>query len=78
MKVSLTKKEILTIANKTGMFFNPNMTKSNMMQFVIAGMKGDNERAKSFANERAKSFANGVIEADKQNQRDKKLKQLGI
>ena len=70
MKVSLTKKEILTIANKTGMFFNPNMTKSNMMQFVIAGMKGDNERSKS--------FANGVIEADKQNQRDKKLKQLGI
>jgi hypothetical protein len=52
------------------MFFNPNMTKSNMMQFVIAGMKGDNERSKS--------FANGVIEADKQNQRDKKLKQLGI
>jgi hypothetical protein len=46
------------------------MTKSNMMQFVIAGMKGDNERAKS--------FANGVIESDKQNQRDKKLKQLGI
>jgi hypothetical protein len=70
MKVSLTKKEILTIANKTGMFFNPNMTKSNMMQFVIAGMKGDNERAKS--------FANGVIEADKQNERDRKLKQIGI
>lgn len=70
MKVSLTKKEMITIANKTGMFFNPNMTKSNMMQFVIAGMTGDNKRAKL--------FANSVIESDKQNQRDKKLKQLGV
>ena len=70
MKVGLTRKQIISIANKTGMFFNPNMTKSNMMQFVIAGITGDNKTAQL--------FAKSVIEADKQYQRDRKLKSIGI
>ncbi len=70
MKISLTRKEIISIANKTGMFFNPNMTKNNMMQFIISGMKGDNERAKL--------FSSAVLEADKQYKRNNKLKQLGL
>jgi hypothetical protein len=70
MKVGLTRKEIISIANKTGMFFNPNMTKSNMIQFVIAGVNGDNKTAQL--------FAKSIIEADKQYQRDRKLKSIGI
>lgn len=70
MKVGITKKEILTLANKTGMFFNPNMTKSGMMEFVEMGLRGNNERAVA--------FSKAVIEADKQYQRNLKLKVLGI
>jgi hypothetical protein len=70
MKTSLTRKEILTIANKSGMFFNPNMTKKGMMEFVEMGLRGNNERAVT--------FAQTVISADKQYQRELKLKSLGI
>lgn len=68
MKVSLTRKEILTLANTTGMFFNPNMSKSGMLQFVEAGLKGDNKRAIL--------FAQSVMDAEKQKNRDKALNSI--
>ena len=70
MKAGITRKEILRLAIENSLFFNPNMTKKAMMEFVEMGLKGDNKRAVG--------FALAVVEADKQYQRNIKLKALGI
>jgi len=70
MKTSLTQKQLLQISRHTGMSFHPNMSKKGMMEWVVAGMSG--------AVRKAEPFAAAVCEADKQYQRELKLKQLGL
>ena len=70
MKTSLTQKQILQISRQTGMSFDFRMSKKGMMQWVDAGLSGDNKEAFT--------FAQAVVNADKQYQRELKLKSLGI
>jgi predicted amidohydrolase len=69
MKTSLTQKQILQISRQTGMSFDFRMPKKGMMQWVDAGLSG---------NTKAFDFAQAVISADKQAQRENKLKSLGL
>lgn len=68
MKTSLTQKQLLQISRQTGMSFDFRMSKKGMMEWVVAGMSG--------AVRKAEPFAAAVLAADKQYQREKKLKQL--
>lgn len=70
MKTILTQKQLLEISRKTGMSFDYRMSKKDMLIWVNCGLFG--------LNERALPFAQAVLEADKQQQRNKKLKQLGL
>jgi hypothetical protein len=70
MKTSLTQKQILEISRKTGMSFDFRMSKKGMMEWVVAGLSG--------VVRKAEPFAAAVLEADKQYQRERKLKQLGL
>lgn len=70
MKTSLTQKQILQISRQTGMSFDFRMTKKSMIQWVDAGLSGQNKEAFT--------FAQAVFNADKQMNRNSKLKALGL
>jgi desulfoferrodoxin (superoxide reductase-like protein) len=70
MKISLTQKQLIKISRETGMSFHPNMKKQHIIKWVEAGLNGDSIGAIKFSQE--------VIQADKQYQRELKLKNLGI
>jgi len=57
MKTTLTQKQILTISRQTGMSFDFRMSKKGMMEWVNAGLTGNNKEALR--------FALAVVEADK-------------